>query len=114
GPLAVRYVFVSRSTFSIVCSLIPFHQTHESDERKPTMSNGGNPPPAVARHNRRESARQTPYGTQWTRHNGRLLPFIFLFLVSLVGQPLSAAEPRTILFFGDSLTAGYGLADPAN
>lgn len=24
-----------------------------------------------------------------------------------------AAEPRTIVFFGDSLTAGYGLADPA-
>ena len=26
---------------------------------------------------------------------------------------LDAAEPRTIVFFGDSLTAGYGLEDPA-
>ena len=25
-----------------------------------------------------------------------------------------AAEPRTIIFFGDSLTAGYGLPDPAS
>ena len=24
------------------------------------------------------------------------------------------AEPRTIIFFGDSLTAGYGLGDPAS
>ena len=30
----------------------------------------------------------------------------------LVGA-LGAAEPRTIVFFGDSLTAGYGLDDPA-
>lgn len=27
--------------------------------------------------------------------------------------PLLAAEPPTMVFFGDSLTAGYGLADPA-
>ena len=26
---------------------------------------------------------------------------------------LSAADPRTLVFFGDSLTAGYGLEDPA-
>ena len=33
---------------------------------------------------------------------------------SPAGSPaLSRAEPRTVVFFGDSLTAGYGLADPA-
>lgn len=36
-----------------------------------------------------------------------LLPFLALFWPLLA----SAAEPRTLLFFGDSLTAGYGL-DP--
>lgn len=34
----------------------------------------------------------------------------FLFLAPAV---FAAAEPKTILFFGDSLTAGYGLDDPA-
>jgi acyl-CoA thioesterase-1 len=29
-------------------------------------------------------------------------------------NPATAAEPRTIVFFGDSLTAGYGLDDPAD
>ena len=31
--------------------------------------------------------------------------------LALIGG-LGAAEPRTIIFFGDSLTAGYGLEDP--
>lgn len=35
--------------------------------------------------------------------------FIFLF----AGTCALAAESKTILFFGDSLTAGYGLDDPA-
>lgn len=34
----------------------------------------------------------------------------FLLLASAV---FAGAEPKTILFFGDSLTAGYGLDDPA-
>lgn len=37
----------------------------------------------------------------------------FWFLFILAGACAVAAEPRTILFFGDSLTAGYGLDDPA-
>ncbi len=39
----------------------------------------------------------------------------FLSLVSMSLFPLRAAEPaRTIVFFGDSLTAGYGLDDPSS
>ncbi|MSU65652.1 MAG: arylesterase [Opitutus sp.] len=34
-------------------------------------------------------------------------------LAGFAGQ-LRAAELRTVIFFGDSLTAGYGLGDPAN
>src|SRR5688572_29908376 len=38
----------------------------------------------------------------------------FVCLVCFVGQPARAgAAPRTIVFFGDSLTAGYGLDEPA-
>jgi acyl-CoA thioesterase-1 len=40
-------------------------------------------------------------------------PWFFLFGLVLAVSGLSAAEPRTIVFFGDSLTAGYGLDDPA-
>ena len=41
---------------------------------------------------------------------------LFVGFGCFVGQLWAAAEPppRTILFFGDSLTAGYGLADPAS
>lgn len=41
--------------------------------------------------------------------------FSLLFSISLGLSALSAAEPapKTILFFGDSLSAGYGLDDPA-
>ena len=35
------------------------------------------------------------------------------FYVCVVAGPLRAANPRTLVFFGDSLTAGYGLAEPA-
>lgn len=60
------------------------HQTQPGSERKPTMSNTG------------------PF-TSLLR-----LPLLFLLLM---GTALSA--PRTLLCFGDSLTAGYGLADPS-
>jgi len=37
-----------------------------------------------------------------------------LWVLSLfLGSVVAAAEPKTILFYGDSLTAGYGLEDPA-
>lgn len=41
--------------------------------------------------------------------------FALGFLVALLAPAwvAAAAPPRTIVFFGDSLTAGYGLADPA-
>lgn len=50
----------------------------------------------------------------------RLTPFrLFVYFVCFAGTSvfsslsLRAAEPRTLVFFGDSLTAGYGLEDPA-
>lgn len=42
------------------------------------------------------------------------LRFFVLFLAAFAGSTLlRGAEPKTIVFFGDSLTAGYGLDDPA-
>lgn len=41
----------------------------------------------------------------------RLLPFVAL--ACFAGDAFAAGPTRTIVFFGDSLTAGYGLADPA-
>jgi acyl-CoA thioesterase I len=38
---------------------------------------------------------------------------VSLLLLGWAGTRLEAAEARTIVFFGDSLTAGYGLDDPA-
>jgi acyl-CoA thioesterase-1 len=39
--------------------------------------------------------------------------FVFLaFLAALLPASAAPTETKTILFFGDSLTAGYGLADP--
>jgi acyl-CoA thioesterase-1 len=38
-----------------------------------------------------------------------LVPMLLLGVLSARG-----VEPRTIIFFGDSLTAGYGLADPTS
>lgn len=43
----------------------------------------------------------------------RLLASLALCFAVLMGTSLTAADTRTIVFFGDSLTAGYGLADPA-
>jgi len=39
--------------------------------------------------------------------------FVSLVGCVLAGQASAPAPSRTIIFFGDSLTAGYGLADPA-
>lgn len=43
----------------------------------------------------------------------RSLASLLVFLVVLMGTSLTAADTRSIVFFGDSLTAGYGLANPA-
>lgn len=45
--------------------------------------------------------------------SARFPRFIFLWLALAAGA-LGAAAPRTVVFFGDSLTAGYGLEDPAS
>ena len=37
---------------------------------------------------------------------------VLLVLIGSAGLALAADRDRTIVFFGDSLTAGYGLADP--
>jgi len=39
--------------------------------------------------------------------------FLFLFACTAIFSSARAAAPKTILFFGDSLTAGYGLDDSA-
>lgn len=44
----------------------------------------------------------------------RTLSFLMGFLCCGVPLFVSAAEPRTLVFFGDSLTAGYGLDDPGS
>jgi acyl-CoA thioesterase-1 len=44
--------------------------------------------------------------------SARFPRFLLLGLI-VVTASLRAADPRTVLFFGDSLTAGYGLDDPA-
>jgi acyl-CoA thioesterase I len=41
------------------------------------------------------------------------LPHFFVWFVCFVVPSLRAAELKTIVFLGDSLTAGYGLDDPA-
>ena len=41
------------------------------------------------------------------------LTLVALCCLALAAVSLRAAEPRTVVFFGDSLTAGYGLDDPA-
>ena len=40
--------------------------------------------------------------------------FTFFLGLALAAATLGAAEPRTLVFFGDRLTAGYGLDDPAH
>lgn len=42
-----------------------------------------------------------------------LRTILALWLVAFAGLARADDAPRTILFFGDSLTAGYGLDDPA-
>ena len=42
-----------------------------------------------------------------------LRTILALLLATFAGSLWAEDAPRTILFFGDSLTAGYGLADPA-
>ena len=42
------------------------------------------------------------------------LPLFFVWFVCFVAPSLRAAEVKTIVFLGDSLTAGYGLDDPAS
>jgi acyl-CoA thioesterase I len=43
----------------------------------------------------------------------RLFP-LFSVLACVVGSVFAADSARTVVFFGDSLTAGYGLADPTS
>jgi acyl-CoA thioesterase-1 len=38
---------------------------------------------------------------------------LFAAIIGLAAASVRAADPRTVLFFGDSLTAGYGLEDPS-
>ena len=38
----------------------------------------------------------------------------FVCAVCFVAAPARGSDPRTIVFFGDSLTAGYGLNDPSS
>ena len=45
--------------------------------------------------------------------SARFPRLLLLLSLGLVAGGLRAAEPRTIVCFGDSLTAGYGLEDPA-
>ena len=45
--------------------------------------------------------------------NARFFRFVALSLLLVAASVARAAAPRTIVFFGDSLTAGYGLDDPA-
>jgi len=47
-------------------------------------------------------------------HRTSLSLFFFVGFVYFAISPLRAANLKTIVFFGDSLTAGYGLDDPAN
>ena len=44
----------------------------------------------------------------------RLAGLAFAGLVCFAGHAFAAESARTIVFFGDSLTAGYGLSDPAS
>ncbi len=50
----------------------------------------------------------------YSRLIGLLCVAFALLTVAAPGRAAEAAAPRTIIFFGDSLTAGYGLDDPAS
>src|SRR5258707_11235309 len=43
--------------------------------------------------------------------NKRFLPFLLWFVTAFAS--FGASPARTLVFFGDSLTAGYGLDDPS-
>jgi acyl-CoA thioesterase-1 len=45
-------------------------------------------------------------------HSSRFVSF-FLLLAGFAVSAFAATPPRTIVFFGDSITAGLGLADPS-
>ncbi len=44
--------------------------------------------------------------------SARFLHFFWLASITLLAPAAQGAEAKTIVFFGDSLTAGYGLDDP--
>ena len=60
------------------------------------------------------SGRKNPraVATPGRRTGQRLLASFATLFAFLMGLPLTAADTHSILFFGDSLTAGYGLANP--
>lgn len=43
-----------------------------------------------------------------------MMPVIRVFWLFILGATLVAAAPRTVVFYGDSLTAGYGLDNAAS
>ena len=45
--------------------------------------------------------------------SARISRLLLLLGLAFAAVSLRAADPRTVVFFGDSLTAGYGLDDPA-
>lgn len=47
------------------------------------------------------------------RRTARLAAALLLWAAHCAAQPAGDSPGRTIVFFGNSLTAGYGLADPA-
>ncbi len=56
---------------------------------------------------------KVPALPRWFRRPARLVA-CWLAALAVASSPALAATPmRTIVFFGDSLTAGYGLPDPA-
>ncbi|MFZ9838752.1 MAG: arylesterase [Opitutaceae bacterium] len=87
---------MSRSTFSIVWPYIRRHETHVPIERQPM------PPMNPNDRDRRHLLR-----------GGLLLALTLLARAAPAATPPSAPA-RTVVFLGDSLTAGYGLADPTS
>jgi len=47
-------------------------------------------------------------------HAGLLRLLVSFLISAATGVLCTGAETRTIVFFGDSLTAGYGLAEPGS
>jgi acyl-CoA thioesterase I len=61
------------------------------------------------------SGRKNPLAVATPRRTigQRLLAPLLAGFIVLMGTSLTAADTRSIVFFGDSLTAGYGLENPA-